>query len=297
MQKYSEKYLEKIDWVKVQNFYDNDKTWRDLISEFNFHNNLIIYAIKIGLLKIRTRSESCKLSRKKNKQVHSQETKDKISRARKEYLKNNPDKVPYLLNHSRKESYPEKYFTELFKKENIDVVKYYRVGLYELDFCIPDKLIDIEIDGNQHYYDKKIIESDIRRNKILEENGWDIIRINWSEYQKLNLDDKKIFISKLKNYIDGLLESKPIIKYIDSRILCECGGKKYRDSLFCVKCNGLKSRRVDRPKYEILIKEIKELGYEGTGRKYGITGNAIKKWKINYEKEVDPAGLEPAVFV
>jgi len=49
------------------------------------------------------------LSKNKGKKL-SDETKQKISKSRKEYLLNNPDKVPYLLNHSRNESYPEKYF-------------------------------------------------------------------------------------------------------------------------------------------------------------------------------------------
>jgi very-short-patch-repair endonuclease len=44
--------------------------------------------------------------------------------------------------------------------------------------------------------DKRIIESDIRRNLYLEEKGWKIIRIKWSDYQKL--DNKREFIKNLK---------------------------------------------------------------------------------------------------
>ena len=36
--------------------------------------------------------------------------------------------------------------------------------------------------------------------------------------------------------------------------------------------------------YEQLIKEINELGYCGTGRKYNVSDNAIRKWKNKYEK-------------
>ena len=32
-----------------------------------------------------------------------------------------------------------------------------------------------------------------------------------------------------------------------------------------------------------MIKEIEELGYSGTGRKYGVSDNAIRKWKKFYE--------------
>ena len=34
---------------------------------------------------------------------------------------------------------------------------------------------------------------------------------------------------------------------------------------------------VDRPNKEQLAIEIVELGFEAVGRKYGVTGNAIKK--------------------
>jgi transposase-like protein len=34
---------------------------------------------------------------------------------------------------------------------------------------------------------------------------------------------------------------------------------------------------------EILLKDIEELGYSGTGRKYGVSDNSIRKWiKLKY---------------
>lgn len=167
--------------------YTHDNIYKVISHISNCKNNPDFERIRID------RVENGKKSIK-----HTQETKDKISKSRKEYLRNNPDKVPYLLNHSSKESYPEKYFTEVFKNEGIDVIKSYRIGLYELDFSIPEKKIDIEIDGSQHYLDTKIVESDKRRNDFLKENGWDVIRINWSEYKKLNTEDRIDYISNLK---------------------------------------------------------------------------------------------------
>jgi len=43
-------------------------------------------------------------------------------------------------------------------------------------------------------------------------------------------------------------------------------------------------RKVERPSYEQLIKDIKKLGYKGTGKKYGVSDNSIRKWKKYYEK-------------
>ena len=43
-------------------------------------------------------------------------------------------------------------------------------------------------------------------------------------------------------------------------------------------------RLVERPPFEELKKEIELLGLEGTGRKYNVSGVAIKKWVKTYEK-------------
>jgi hypothetical protein len=43
-------------------------------------------------------------------------------------------------------------------------------------------------------------------------------------------------------------------------------------------------RKVERPPYEQLVKEIEELGLAGCGRKYGVHYTAIKKWRLHYEK-------------
>lgn len=44
-------------------------------------------------------------------------------------------------------------------------------------------------------------------------------------------------------------------------------------------------RRRDRPPYEQLLAEIAELGYVGVGRKYGVSDNAVRKWRLAYERE------------
>lgn len=40
----------------------------------------------------------------------------------------------------------------------------------------------------------------------------------------------------------------------------------------------LKLRKVVRPDIENLLKDINEMGYSATGRKYGVSDNAIRKW-------------------
>lgn len=126
----------------------------------------------------------------------SQETKNKISISRKKYLEENPDKVPYLLNHySKGPSYPEKYWSEILIKHKIPFDTEYRVWLYSLDFKIG--MVDLEIDGEQHYLDNKIIESDLRRNSYLESLGYKIIRIRWKDFKILSKDNREIFVKNL----------------------------------------------------------------------------------------------------
>ena len=129
---------------------------------------------------------------------HTQESKDKISKGRKKYLQENPQKVPYILNHSSKSSYPEQYFKELFDLEQIPLQYHLQISKYELDFYNLENKIDLEIDGEQHYLDSKIAKSDLERTKYLESLGWTVIRIRWSNYQKLTLEEKKKLINDIK---------------------------------------------------------------------------------------------------
>jgi very-short-patch-repair endonuclease/uncharacterized C2H2 Zn-finger protein len=130
------------------------------------------------------------------KRYHSEETKKKISESRKKYLEEHPDKIPYVMNHSSKASYPEKYFMEVFK--NLPVKYNYQVGLYQLDFAIPEKMVYIEIDGEQHFCDKRIVEHDKERTEKLKSLGWTCLRrVRWSDYKKLDNEQQKQYCNEL----------------------------------------------------------------------------------------------------
>jgi very-short-patch-repair endonuclease len=287
MAKHTDGYLEKYNWIDIQKFYDDGNSWAEVVIRFNITSSGLDFGLKSGVFKTRSKSDANKLAHLKKPRKLSSETKLKISESRIKFLKENPDKVPYKLNHSSKESFPEKYFTEIFEKEGIKVEKYYHIGLYELDFCIPEKKIDIEIDGNQHYDDKKIVESDKRRTAYLEDNGWDVIRIRWSDYNKLLYDEKLEFVKTLKKYLNNLINEKPNINSIVKKDnLCDfCGVEVTKGNNRCQKCYRIDSRKVERPSLVVLLKDIEELGYCGTGRKYNVTDNSIRKWIKNYKNK------------
>lgn len=131
-----------------------------------------------------------KMSQSQLGKAHTEETKKKLSIIRKLYLENNPDKVPYLLNHSSKISYPEQYFIDCFIND-VDAKFQHHVYRYKLDFANVKEKLYFEIDGEQHYNDKRIVEHDIKRTQKLNEMGWTCFRLRWSHFQKLNEEEKK----------------------------------------------------------------------------------------------------------
>jgi hypothetical protein len=67
---------------------------------------------------------------------------------------------------------------------------------------------------------------------------------------------------------------------------CECGKEISGDNKVCPTCSQIKQRKVQRPDYLTLIQDIENLGYRGTGTKYGVSDNSIRKWKKYYEKHL-----------
>lgn len=62
---------------------------------------------------------------------------------------------------------------------------------------------------------------------------------------------------------------------------CQCGKPIKRRSTYCLDCYKIEQRNHKRPEFNILINDIKLLGYRGTGKKYGVSDNAIRKWIKN----------------
>lgn len=143
-----------------------------------------------------------KMSRASSAKRHTEETKRKISEKRKQYLLENPDKVPYKLNHySKGRSYAEVYWKAVLDSHDLKYIEQYQIGLYSLDFAFVDAKIDLEIDGNQHFLDERIVNSDKRRDEFLTSQGWQVIRIRWSDYKKL--DSKRDFVYNIVHQLRG----------------------------------------------------------------------------------------------
>jgi len=62
----------------------------------------------------------------------------------------------------------------------------------------------------------------------------------------------------------------------------DCGKEIDLKAERCEVCYKMRQRVVDRPEAMVLAKEILDNGFESVGRKYGVSGNSIKKWCVAY---------------
>ena len=65
---------------------------------------------------------------------------------------------------------------------------------------------------------------------------------------------------------------------------CNCGEVINNTSKLCNRCDSIQQRKVERPSLDVLLADVEKLGYLGTGRKYGVSDNAIRKWIKFYKK-------------
>lgn len=182
------------------------KAWYDAMAakKGTTARNQYTKAEELGLPKPEISPQTSKRLSEANKRrgPMSEAVKKKISESRIRFLQERPDMVPYKLNHySKGRSYPEEYWKKILDSNQIEYEEQYQIGPYQLDFALlgEDRKIDLEIDGDQHYLDPRVIKSDERRNKYLEDLGWEIIRIKWSDYQRCV--DKKAFVDYILNKI------------------------------------------------------------------------------------------------
>jgi very-short-patch-repair endonuclease len=96
-------------------------------------------------------------------------------------------------------SYPEKFFAKVIANEFEDknFVQEYPFGRYSLDFAWVHLKKVIEIDGDQHERFEKQKESDARKDKALEDAGWQVLRVKWKEMYS----DTKAQIANCKQFL------------------------------------------------------------------------------------------------
>ena len=235
-----------------------------------------------------------KLRKASGSRKHTPETKLKLSQNKKEYYRLHPEECSYRKYHKSKgPSYAEKYWMGVFDRYGLKYEPQLPFGTYDLDFAFLDKKIDFEVDGKQHKSDSKIVEHDKRRDEYVSGEGWIILRTSWSEFQKLKGEEREAYVSSIVNSILSADVNVYIPTIILNRYCKQCAkgfAHKHKAQEFCsMQCSDRyrhtsNCQKTNRPSLSQLLIETSQMGYEATGRKYGISGNGIRKWIQTYRK-------------
>lgn len=263
-----------INWDEVQKDLESGFLYKkEILEKYNFSIKRINTAVKKGKLN----KEKWKIK----KQKHSDETKDKISKIRKEWLSNNPDKHPWK-SMGKFKSKPCEKFKEFLRENNIiftEEVNISKERNYSVDILIEEYSTIVEINGNQHYdLDGNLSSYYLERHNYIESLGWNVFEIHYKSVY--NLETCNYILNNIK---DGNRIDLKIFKNIKKVNLCNICKKECRGKI-CQKCYTLEQRRVIRPDSITLNEEVDKLGYTGVARKYGVSDNAIRKWIKSYEK-------------
>lgn len=142
-----------------------------------------------------------------------------------------------------------------------------------------DKIKD-KIIREKYCYDHYIITDTGKKNKsfVINEFNKFIEYVNEKYNYNITLNDYEVDMSDYKNH-------KVIKKQKEKNKCIDCNKDINRNSKRCIPCDKIKQRKCERPSLKTLIEEVNQLGYVGTGKKYSVTDNAIRKWIINYKKE------------
>lgn len=273
------KLEDRYDWNHIQELHDRGVTMSKLRKEYKLPYAALKNAREQKLFIV---NENINIRKK-----HTEETKRNLSEKRKQWLKDNPDKHPWR-NKDKFKSKPCEKVKEFLSQLNIPFIEEYQPEIngraFSIDIALPDKMIALEINGNQHYERDGTLKAYYQeRHDLLEFSGWDVYEIHYSAC--FNLDKWSDFIDKLSNanvkvefdYFNYVPKNKVVKKCLD------CGVDISKTSYRCKRCSAIKqySHRI-KPSKEELENLLWELPFTKIGKKYNISDNAVRKWCKSY---------------
>jgi very-short-patch-repair endonuclease len=135
-----------------------------------------------------------------NGKTLTDDTKNKISESMKKAHSENRAHNIGMSRWNNEPSYPEKWFMSVIENEfdDKDYIREYSFGRFSLDFAWVAKKKCIEIDGEQHQRFQDYKERDMRKDALLKENGWEVLRLIWKDMY----NNPKEAIKKAKTFIE-----------------------------------------------------------------------------------------------
>ncbi len=223
---------------------------------------------------------------------HSQQTKQKLSQIRKQYLKDHPQKHVWKRN-TKFISKPCEDLKQFLKNNNINFYpeysnpEHFKGHFYSIDIAFPNQKIAIEVNGNQHYNKNGTLAPKYQqRHDIIQNAGWKVIQIPYKKVynQEVRQSILKLIKQNVNFTYDYRQQIKQFFKQKEYKYTCPiCGNKKKtKYSKCCDKCKRKQEAEQKRaliPSKQQLIKDKEELhSYSAIGRKYNKTCNAIRRW-------------------
>lgn len=212
---------------------------------------------------------------------HTEDSKRKMRDSRYKYIKNNPEKVSWMLRNQA--SYPEKVFIEALKKyglfEKFEIVREKSFYPYFADFAFENVKVVVEIDGQQHFRYQERIDSDKKKDELITSQGWRVYRVKASQV-----------LNKMPEVIDEVLEFIGDVKNISktSEIITD---KERKD------IEKQERRRIKREKREMLVEErgrllesidTTKLGWlQMVADEWGMSHTSAKRWIRKYHPDVE----------
>ena len=267
--------------------YNSGISFRDLIIKYPSNFGTIKRFLEDNNVHIRNEKEVKDIMYKITpRSRHSEETKLKLSENKKQFFKENPDKHPWKKD-TKFKSVPCENFKKVLDELDIKYLPEYTPSderAFSIDISLPQYKIAIEVNGNQHYNkDGTLKQYYQERHDFISNLGYEIYELHYSLFF-----DKE----KMVSLINSIIANKPLFDFDYNNYLyeklnkpksiskkkCKCGAEIWKGNTNCNKCAALLRRKADRPELVILLAEVEDLGYRGTGKKYGVSDAAIKKW-------------------
>jgi len=213
----------------------------------------------------------------------SEKTKRDLSGKRKTYLKNNPDKHPWKLK-TKFKSEPCESFKKILTDNNYKFLEEFTPTdghSYSIDIVFPEKMIGIEINGNQHYErNGKLKKYYQERHDHIESHGWKLYEVHYS----LCFDEKYILglvneVMSVENKVEFNHE-----KYVQKKLekkskhdLCQCGQKKGKEAKLCAPCEKMGRRKAGPAKDQLHYMVWNYPSLE-LGKRFKVSDVTIKNW-------------------
>lgn len=270
------------DKKKIQQDYLSGESIRDICTKYNIKSKEWVRCRVLSGI-ARNTSEAGKIAHKRHPERFklSDEAKEKIRVARLKFMNEHPEQTAWRCSKNNT-SYPEKCFIKYLKDRGID--KKYEIEReksffpYFADFAFNEIKLVVEIDGSQHLLDEERIKRDKKKEELIKNLGWKIIRYteNTVKYD-WDLIDKTL-------KLDAFDKIEPVVRYgIFKKPKGYIKKERLENGLTQAQYNAImKQRKVERPSKEYLFELIKKYPFTKIAKKYGVSDKTISKWCERY---------------